>query len=71
MLLGAENSLIKPVEMDHWAADVEKAAEKTTLARESTALIRRFRSDWKPQATQAAFLVLLHALSSLSSLVIG
>lgn len=57
MRLGAENFLIKPVDMPHLVAAVEKAAEKSLLRRENVELRRRLTPGLRRRLTRVGLLV--------------
>jgi DNA-binding NtrC family response regulator len=64
MRLGAENFLVKPVDMPHLTEVIEKAAEKAVLRRENVALKRRLRPSMRRNVTRAALLLLLVLVSA-------
>jgi DNA-binding NtrC family response regulator len=71
MRLGAENFLLKPVDMEHLTAAIDKAVEKGMLKRENVALKRRLRSSVRRRLVQMAFLVLLVLASAVIGRAIG
>jgi DNA-binding NtrC family response regulator len=64
MRLGAENFLVKPVDLDHLGAVIEKAAEKSQLQRENVALRAAMRPSVKRRLARLAFVALLIAFST-------
>lgn len=71
MQLGAENFLMKPVDMDHLTAAIEKAAEKAILSRENVELRRRLRPSLKRQLVRFGFFGVLLVLAVLFGRLIG
>lgn len=72
MRLGAENFLIKPVDMPHLVAAVERAAEKNQLRSENTELRRRLRPTLRRRLLQVGLLAALITVSlSLGSFIGG
>ena len=71
MKLGAENFLTKPVDMNHLAATIEKAAEKAMLRRENVQLKRRLRPSMKRKVMRAALFALLVLAAALVGRMIG
>ena len=71
MQLGAENFLMKPVDMDHLTAAIEKAAEKAILSRENVELRRRLRPNFKRQLVKLGFFGVLIVLAVLFGKLIG
>ena len=71
MRLGAENFLVKPVDLDHLSVAVEKAAEKAVLRRENVKLRRRLHPTLKRRLMRVALVVLLIAASASLGLLIG
>lgn len=71
MRLGAENFLMKPVDMDHLTAAIEKAAEKAILSRENVELRRRLRPSFKRQLVRFGFFGILVVLAVLFGRLIG
>jgi DNA-binding NtrC family response regulator len=71
MHLGAENFLLKPVDMEHLTAAIERAVEKGMLRRENVALKRRLHSSIRRRLVQSAFLVLLVLASAVIGRAIG
>lgn len=60
---GAENFLIKPIELAHLEAAVEKAAEKASLRRENVELRSRITPSFKRNAVAAMLFIMLVAAS--------
>lgn len=60
---GAENFLIKPIELAHLEAAVEKAAEKASLKRENVELRSRITPSFKRKAAAAILFIMLVAAS--------
>jgi len=71
MKLGAENFLTKPVDLEHLAAAVQKAAEKAALRRENVALRARLTPGFRRRMTRAALLVGLIGASAGIGKMIG
>ncbi len=71
MRLGAENFLVKPVDLGHLSAAIEKASEKSLLRRENVALKRRLNPSAKRRLTRLALLLLLVLASAGVGRVIG
>ena len=69
---GAENFLIKPIELAHLEAAVEKAAEKASLKRENVELRSRITPSFKRKAAAAIlFMMLVAASVALGSFIGG
>jgi len=62
--LGAENFLVKPVDLGHLSAAIEKASEKSVLRRENVALRRQLNPSVKRRLSRLALLLLLVAISA-------
>lgn len=71
MQLGAENFLVKPVDLGHLSVAVEKAAEKAALRRENLALKRRLHPNLKRRMVRIAILVVMIVASAGIGLLIG
>lgn len=71
MRLGAENFLVKPVDLDHLGIAVEKAVEKAVLRKENVKLRRRVHPALKRRMMRAALVVLLVAASASLGFLIG
>jgi FixJ family two-component response regulator len=71
MRLGAENFLVKPVDLSHLGVAVEKAAEKSALRQENVALKRRLHPNVKRRLVRLGLLVLMIAVSASIGLLIG
>ena len=67
MQLGAENFLVKPMEMQHLAAAVTNAAEKSALRSENAALKRRLR----PSVTRRLVRAGVGAVLLISAALVG
>ncbi len=71
MRLGAENFLVKPVDLGHLNAAIEKASEKSLLRSENVALRRQLNPSAKRRLIRLALLLLLVLVSTGVGRVIG
>ncbi len=71
MRLGVEGFLVKPVDLGHLSAAIEKASEKGLLRRENMALRRQLNPSAKRRLTRLALLLLLVVVSAGVGRVIG
>lgn len=71
MRKGAENFLVKPVDMSHLEMAVEKAAEKAALYRETRTLRDRITPSPKRKIVRTAVLLVLVGVSAVLGSLIG
>lgn len=71
MRLGAENFLVKPVDVGHLSVAVERAAEKTILRRENIELKSRLYPSFKRRLVRYALLAVLVVVSTGLGMLIG
>ncbi len=71
MRLGAENFLVKPVDVGHLSVAAERAAEKTILRRENIELKSRLHPSFKRRLVRSALLAVLVVISTGLGMLIG
>jgi two-component system response regulator HydG len=71
MRMGAENFLVKPVDLSHLGVAVEKAVEKSLLRQENVVLQERLNPTIRRRLLRFGLLVLMIALSASVGMLIG